>query len=100
MGVSVLVSQVVSNVPLVALYLKVLSLPTHDGALVSNNLYMALAVSSTIAGNLSVMGAASNVIILHRLEKTSDFVLGCGKFFVLGVPLVLVNILVYYLFLS
>ena len=100
MGVSILASQVISNVPLVALYLKVLSLPTHDGSLVSNNLYMALAASSTIAGNLSVMGAASNVIIVHRLEKTSSFVLGCGRFFIVGTPLVLVNILVYYLFLK
>jgi Na+/H+ antiporter NhaD/arsenite permease-like protein len=91
MGVSVLVSQLISNVPLVALYLPILH--THHANL---DLYLALAASSTIAGNLCLMGAASNIIILQRLEKTNNFKLKTGYFFLIGAPLVLINLLVYY----
>ena len=91
MGVSVVGSQIVSNVPLVALYLPILK--THSADM---NMYMALAASSTIAGNLSIIGAASNVIILQKFEKLDNFTLGFGKFFIMGLPLVLVNLLVYW----
>ena len=91
MGVSVVGSQIISNVPLVALYLPILK--THSADM---NMYMALAASSTIAGNLSIIGAASNVIILQKFEKLDNFTLGLGKFFIMGLPLVMVNLLVYW----
>jgi Na+/H+ antiporter NhaD/arsenite permease-like protein len=61
MLLSVLLSQLISNVPLVALYLPIL---TETGASIRD--IMALAAGSTIAGNLTTLGAASNVIIIQN----------------------------------
>ncbi len=66
MGVSIVLSQFISNVPLVALYLPVL---TQMG--VTSRELAALAAGSTIAGNLSILGAASNVIIIQNAEQKS-----------------------------
>jgi Na+/H+ antiporter NhaD/arsenite permease-like protein len=63
LGLSVAGSQIVSNVPFVALYLPLLANPEAHTPLV-----MALAAGSTIAGNLLVLGAASNVIIIQAAE--------------------------------
>jgi Na+/H+ antiporter NhaD/arsenite permease-like protein len=57
-------SQLVSNVPLVALFLPVLA---SLGAPLQS--YLVLAAGSTIAGNLTILGAASNVIILQQAER-------------------------------
>jgi Na+/H+ antiporter NhaD/arsenite permease-like protein len=64
LGLSIVVSQFVSNVPWVALYLPVI---TEAGGSMAS--LMALAAGSTIAGNLSILGAASNVIIIQNAEK-------------------------------
>jgi Na+/H+ antiporter NhaD/arsenite permease-like protein len=93
MGVSVVLSQLISNVPLVALYLPVLS---HLGAATKE--MMALAAGSTIAGNFSILGAASNVIIIQNAEKKAGETLTFWEFVRIGIPLTLVNILVYWLF--
>jgi Na+/H+ antiporter NhaD/arsenite permease-like protein len=53
----VLLSQLLSNVPLVALYLPLL---THAGA--STKEMMALVAGSTIVGNMLILGTASSVI--------------------------------------
>ena len=94
MGVSVLLSQLISNVPLVALYLPVLS---HLG--VATKEMMALAAGSTIAGNFSILGAASNVIIIQNAEKKAGETLTFWEFVRIGIPLTAVNALVYWLFL-
>ncbi len=93
LAVSVLLSQLISNVPLVALYLPVL---TQIGT--STKEMMALAAGSTIAGNLSVLGAASNVIIIQNTEKRSGATLTFFEFVRIGIPLTVVNVLVYWLF--
>jgi len=93
--VSVLLSQLISNVPLVALYLPVL---LQIGA--STKGMMALAAGSTIAGNLTILGAASNVIIIQNTEKRGGVTLTFWEFVRIGVPLTAVNIIVYWLFLS
>lgn len=95
MGVSVLLSQLISNVPLVALYLPLL---VRLGASVKG--MMALAAGSTIAGNFSILGAASNVIIIQNAEKNSGDTLTFLDFMKVGVPLTIVNVIVYWLFLS
>jgi len=92
--VSVLVSQFISNVPLVALYLPVLA---HGGA--GTRELLALAAGSTIAGNLSILGAASNVIVIQNAEKRGGESLTFLDFARIGVPLTLANVLVYYVFL-
>ncbi len=94
-SVSVLMSQLVSNVPLVALYLPMLM---HDGA--SSAELLALAAGSTIAGNLLVLGAASNIIIIQNAERKSDHTLGFVEFVCVGIPLTLVNVFVYWIFLA
>ncbi|MGQ9546979.1 MAG: SLC13 family permease [Dehalococcoidia bacterium] len=94
MVVSILLSQLISNVPLVALYLPVLS---HLGAATKE--MMALAASSTIAGNLSILGAASNVIIIQNAEKKAGETLTLWEFIKIGIPVTAVNALVYWLFL-
>lgn len=94
MGVSVLLSQLLSNVPLVALYLPVL---TQAGA--STMEMMALAAGSTIAGNLTILGAASNIIIIQNAEKRSGTTLTFLEFVRIGAPLTAINIAAYWLFL-
>ncbi len=93
MGVSIVLSQLISNVPLVALYLPVLS---HLGAAAKE--MMALAAGSTIAGNFSILGAASNVIIIQNAEKKAGETLTFWEFVRIGIPLTAVNTLVYWLF--
>jgi Na+/H+ antiporter NhaD/arsenite permease-like protein len=94
LGVSVVLSQFISNVPFVALYLPLLSQagggPTE---------MVALAAGSTIAGNLFILGAASNVIIIQNAEKEGE-TLTFLEFAKIGVPLTILNCLTYWLFLQ
>ncbi len=95
MLVSILLSQLISNVPLVALYLPVLK-----GAGTSSTQLMALAAGSTIAGNLSILGAASNVIIIQNAEARGSTGLSFLEFLRIGLPLTAVNTVVYWLFFT
>ena len=88
---SVLLSQLISNVPLVALCQPLLVNPSPQAL-------MALAAGSTIAGNLFILGAASNVIIIQNAEKSGE-TLTFLEFARVGVPLTVLNVLVYWLFL-
>ncbi len=93
--ISVIMSQLISNVPLVALYLPVLM---HSNVI--NQQLLVLAVGSTIAGNFLLMGAASNIIIIQNAEKRGDPGFGFFEFALLGIPLGLINLLVYWAFLN
>jgi Na+/H+ antiporter NhaD/arsenite permease-like protein len=94
LALSVAGSQIVSNVPFVALYLPLLANPEANTPLV-----MALAAGSTIAGNLLILGAASNVIIIQaaetearkRGEPIAASTLSFLDFAKVGVPLTLVQ---------
>jgi len=92
--VSIPLSQLLSNVPLVALYMPLLM---HAGA--SPKELVALAAGSTIAGNLLILGAASNVIIIQNAEKRSDETITFFDFAKIGVPLTILNTLIYWVFL-
>jgi Na+/H+ antiporter NhaD/arsenite permease-like protein len=94
MGTSIALSQLISNVPLVALYLPVLS--QLD---VATKGMMALAAGSTIAGNFSILGAASNVIIIQNAERKAGETLTFWEFIKVGAPLTAVSALVYWFFL-
>ncbi|MBN1153173.1 MAG: anion transporter [Dehalococcoidia bacterium] len=94
-ALSVGASQLLSNVPLTALYLPMLQ---DVGA--SSTSYMALAAGSTIAGMLTILGAASNVIIIQTAEKRSGVTLGVAEFVRAGIPLTLACAAIYWLFLS
>ncbi|HHT0592881.1 TPA: SLC13 family permease [Legionella anisa] len=92
--ISIILSQFISNVPLVALYLPLLMhYPVSDSSL------LALAAGSTIAGNLSILGAASNIIIIQNCEKRSVRGFDFFEFIKIGAPLTLVNALIYPFFL-
>jgi Na+/H+ antiporter NhaD/arsenite permease-like protein len=80
-GVSLVLSQFISNVPLVALYLPVLA---HAGA--GPEALAALAAGSTPAGNLLILGAASNVIIIQNAESRGE-TLSFRDFAKVGAPL-------------
>ena len=95
MGISIVLSQFISNVPLVALYLPMLMKMGVTGAGL-----MALAAGSTIAGNFSILGAASNVIIIQNAEQKSGETLTFWEFVRIGVPLTTINVLVYWLFFT
>jgi Na+/H+ antiporter NhaD/arsenite permease-like protein len=95
LGVSVLLSQLISNVPMVALYLPMLLAAGAGGTQL-----VALAAGSTIAGNLTILGAASNVIIIQNAERKGGETLTFWEFARVGVPLTAVNVLVYWAFLA
>ena len=92
---SIILSQFISNVPLVALYLPLLIQHPH-----ADSSLLALAVGSTIAGNFSILGAASNIIIIQNSEKRGVKSFGFFEFIKVGAPLTLINILIYTYFIS
>jgi Na+/H+ antiporter NhaD/arsenite permease-like protein len=92
---SVTISQFISNVPFVALFQPMI-LQAGGGTTAQ---LMALAAGSTIAGNLTILGAASNVIIIQNAEKqgkTISFI----EFAKVGIPLTFLQLAVYWVFLS
>jgi Na+/H+ antiporter NhaD/arsenite permease-like protein len=90
--VSITLSQFISNVPLVALYLPILN---TLGATTKE--LLALAAASTIAGNLLILGAASNIIIIHNAEKRTNgkATITFWEFAKIGIPLTILNVAVY-----
>ena len=93
---SLLFSQLLSNVPFVAVYLKAMIAAGFTGKDVKA--WVALAGGSTLAGGLSLLGAASNVIILETAETTgSGF--SSWEFSKVGLLVTIPNILLLYLFL-
>jgi Na+/H+ antiporter NhaD/arsenite permease-like protein len=92
---SIVLSQFISNVPLVALLLPALM---HAGGGISA--LMALAAGSTIAGNLTILGAASNVIIIQSAERRKGGTITFLEFARAGVPLTILNGTLYWLFLK
>lgn len=91
LALSVLLSQLISNVPFVALCQPLLVHPSARDL-------MALAAGSTIAGNLFILGAASNVIIIQNAERSGE-TLTFLEFARVGVPLTVLSVLVYWIFL-
>lgn len=94
-GIGLAVSQVISNVPLVALLLPAIPAGGEAGTV----LMLALAAGSTLAGNLLILGAASNVIIIQNAEQRGGPSLSFFEFARVGVPVTLANALVYLAFL-
>jgi Na+/H+ antiporter NhaD/arsenite permease-like protein len=94
LATSVVISQFVSNVPFVALFQPMIL--QVGGSTVQ---LMALAAGSTIAGNLTILGAASNVIIIQNAEKQGE-TLTFWEFAKVGLPLTVIQVAVYWAFLS
>lgn len=92
-------SQIMSNVPFVAIYTGVMHSAGYSGLDVIP--WIALAGASTLAGNLTILGAASNVIIIEAAEKRKSESFSFLEFFKIGsiITSVCVVILCAFLFL-
>lgn len=91
---SLIISQFISNVPFVALFT-----PLFQQAGMSVNEAMALAAGSTLAGNLTILGAASNVIVIQKAESQGETVTFM-EFLSLGIPFTLVTGVIFVVWLS
>lgn len=89
---SIILSQLLSNVPFTRLfiaYMKNLGYTSND-----INDWITLSVASTIAGNFTLLGAASNIIMLEVIEKrgqTISFI----EFVRIGILVTLMNMILY-----
>lgn len=86
-GSSLIMSQIVSNVPFVVLMLPMLK--TLD----SNMLWLALASASTLAGNATIIGAMANLIVIESAEK-SGIKIGFVEFLKSGIVVTILTMLV------
>mgnify|MGYP001772670598 CR=1 FL=1 len=87
MFVSIILSQFLSNVPFVDLFVKFVAHTPID--------LVTLAAGSTIAGNFLLLGAASNIIIIQNSEANGGKGLSFMDFVKYGVVTTIVNALVY-----
>jgi Na+/H+ antiporter NhaD/arsenite permease-like protein len=94
LATSVIISQFISNVPFVALFQPMIQ---QAGGTTAH--LMALAAGSTIAGNLTILGAASNVIIIQNAEKSGE-TLTFFEFAKVGVPVTILQIAIYWVWLA
>ena len=86
-ALSVALSNLVSNVPAVLLFEPLMKvMPERDLA------WLALAMSSTLAGNLTVLGSVANLIVVESARREGTE-LGFIEYFKVGVPLTLLTTL-------
>ena len=90
--VTTILSNLISNVPCVILL---------DNMIPAGNLalWLTLAAASTLAGNMTMIGAAANVIVSEEAEKMSiriDF----WRFLKIGIPVSLITLLVTYAYIT
>ena len=96
--VSITMSQILSNVPFVAIYNLFMIENGFDKDDISP--YLMLAAACTIAGNLTIFGAVSNIIIMQTAESRGVKVFTFVEFFKIGSMITVLNVIVYYLFLT
>lgn len=85
-GISLVLSQIVSNVPFVILMNPMLK-PLHD-----NLLWLALASSSTLAGNFTIIGAMANLIVIE-IAKKQNINIGFFTFLKIGAIVTLLSLI-------
>lgn len=84
-GVSAITSNVISNVPAVILFSNIFS-----AANISKNIWLALAMASTLAGNLTIIGSIANIIVF---ESTKDHVrVTFLEYLKVGIPLTILTL--------
>lgn len=93
-SVSVIISQFISNVPFVALFQ-----PIIVNSALSVPQVLALSAGSTLAGNLTLLGAASNIIVIQNAEK-KGVTLSFMDFIKIGAPITLIQSVLFIVFLS
>ena len=94
---SIGMSQVLSNVPFVTIYNFIMVDNGFTGSHVDQ--WMILAAASTIAGNLTILGAASNIIVIEAAEARKVPVFSYLEFFKVGSVNTAANLAVYYAFI-
>ena len=87
-GLSALLSNLVSNVPAVLLFKPLMEvMPRKELA------WLALAMSSTLAGNLTVLGSVANLIVVENARRAGTE-LGFLEYLKVGVPLTVLTTIV------
>jgi Na+/H+ antiporter NhaD/arsenite permease-like protein len=87
-GVSAVLSNLVSNVPAVLLLEPVLKVyPTAS----RETAWLSLAMSSTFAGNLTLLGSVANFIVVENVRREGPHV-GFGEYCKVGVPVTLLTL--------
>ncbi|MEM2170140.1 MAG: SLC13 family permease [Desulfurococcaceae archaeon] len=92
-ALSILGSQLISNVPFARLIIEYMKSVGYTGG--DELSWITLAMSTTIAGNLTPLGAASNIIIIEYLESKMNTTITFKEFLKLGAIVTVVNALVY-----
>ncbi|MEM2203237.1 MAG: SLC13 family permease [Sulfolobales archaeon] len=90
---SLALSQILSNVPFTKLFIQYMHQLGYSGADTSS--WIVLAMASTIAGNLTLLGAASNMIILEALETRMGVTISFIRFAKIGCIVTATNIAIY-----
>ena len=86
-GLSVLLSNLVSNVPAVLLLKPLMEVMPH-----AEQAWLALSMSSTLAGNLTVLGSVANLIVVESARRSGTH-LGFVEYLKVGVPLTILTTL-------
>jgi Na+/H+ antiporter NhaD/arsenite permease-like protein len=89
-ALSVALSNLVSNVPAVLLFKPLMAAMAESHR---EQAWLALAMSSTLAGNLTVLGSVANLIVVEGARR-SGTTLGFVEYLKVGVPLTILTTLV------
>jgi Na+/H+ antiporter NhaD/arsenite permease-like protein len=85
-GVSVVLSNLISNVPAVLLFRPVIAdLPDPQHS------WLVLAMATTLAGNLTILGSVANLIVAEIARRSGEPV-GFGEYLKAGVPITLLTL--------
>jgi len=84
-GLSLVLSQIVSNVPFAVLMLPMLKVAG------SSMLWMGLASASTLAGNATIIGAMANLIVIESADK-QGYHISFMEFFRIGMVVTLITL--------
>ncbi len=87
-GLSVVLSNLVSNVPAVLLFRPLMEVMRQKELA-----WLALAMSSTLAGNLTVLGSVANLIVVENARRAGTE-LGFLEYLKVGIPLTVLTTLV------
>jgi len=89
-GLAVVLSNLVSNVPAVLLFQPLMAAMAEANR---EPAWLALAMSSTLAGNLTVLGSVANLIVVEGARR-SGTTIGFVEYLKVGVPLTILTTLV------
>ncbi len=87
-GAAVVLSNLVSNVPAVMLLLPAAQAPTMEAQMAAG---ATLALASTLAGNLILVGSIANLIVVEQARRMG-FSIGWKEHAALGVPITLITL--------